>query len=71
MALPQVNAVGNGNFSGRAADLTWWNYLKWNVPSCTRSNSKNTVFWTVACESKMTFKLISVFYFDIFKINFR
>ena len=39
----------NKSLAGQPADLTWWNYLKWDVPTCTRTNEKNTVFWTVAC----------------------
>uniref|UniRef100_A0AC35GT80 Uncharacterized protein n=1 Tax=Panagrolaimus sp. PS1159 TaxID=55785 RepID=A0AC35GT80_9BILA len=48
---PSIFGQNNKSLSGQPADLTWWNYLKWDVPTCTRTNEKNTVFWTVACDS--------------------
>lgn len=32
------------------ADLSWWQYLQWNVSSCSKTNEKNTAYWTIACQ---------------------
>ena len=33
------------------ADLSWWNYLHWNVTKCMRYNDAKTAWWTMPCSS--------------------
>lgn len=33
----------------KPVDLSWWQYLQWNISMCLRKNQQNTVYWTVAC----------------------
>lgn len=33
------------------ADISWWNFVAWNLSSCLQSNSpKNSIFWIIKCK---------------------